>query len=58
MHASQTLGSFDFGKPEVAVGEEGELDLCDFVMDEDPEMYEAAEIPLPGPSTVPNSVNI
>jgi hypothetical protein len=38
MQTMQTLGSFDFDEPEVEVGEEGELDLCDFVMDEDPEM--------------------
>ncbi len=41
MHAAQTLGSFDFGGPEaeveVAVAEE-ELDLSDFVMEEDAEM--------------------
>ncbi len=34
MHAAQTLGSFDFGEPEVevevAVAEEGELDLSLF----------------------------
>jgi hypothetical protein len=34
MHAAQTLGSFDFGKPEVevevAVAEEGELELSLF----------------------------
>ncbi len=48
MHAAQTLRSFDFGEPEVevevAVAEE-ELDLSDFVMEEDAEMCAAARIP-------------
>ncbi len=59
MHAAQTLGSFDFGEPEVedAVAEE-ELDLSDFVMEEDAEMCAAAGIPVSGPSTLPNSVDI
>ncbi len=35
---------------------EGELDLSDFVMEEDAEMCAAARIPVSGPSTVPNSV--
>jgi hypothetical protein len=59
MHAAQTLGSFDFGEPEVevevAVSEEGELDLSDFVMEEDMEMCTTAEIPVSGPSTALNS---
>ncbi len=60
MHAAQTLGSFDFSEPEVevevAVAEE-ELNLSDFVMEEDAEMCAAAGIPVSGPSTVPNSVD-
>ncbi len=42
---------------EVAVAEE-ELDLSDFVMEEDAEMCAAAGMPVSGPSTVPNSVDI
>jgi hypothetical protein len=61
MHTAQTLGSFDFGEPEeeveVAVAEE-ELDLSDFVMEEDAEMCAASGIPVSGPFTVPNSVDI
>ncbi len=33
-------------------------DFCDFVMEEDPEMYKAAGISLPDTSTAHNSVNI
>jgi hypothetical protein len=33
-------------------------DFCGFVMEEDPEMQEAAGISLPGTSTAHNSVNI
>ncbi len=72
MHMAQTLDSFEFGDPEVElevhVGDQVEpaqedavgveLDLCDFVMDEDPELYETAGIPLPGSSTGHHSVNI
>ncbi len=60
MPAAQSLGSFDFGEPEVevAVAEEGELHLSDFVMEEDEEMCVAAGIPVSGPSTVLNSVDI
>jgi hypothetical protein len=61
MNTAQTLGSFDFGEPdvevEVAVAEE-ELDLSDFVMEEDAEMCAAAGIPVSAPSTFPNSVDI
>ena len=61
MHPAQIQGSFDFGEPEeeveVAVAEE-ELDLPDFVMEEDAEMCAAAGIPVSGPSTLPNSVDI
>ncbi len=61
MHAAQTLGSFDFGEPEVevevAVAEE-ELDLSDFVMEEDVEMCAAAGIPVSAPSTLQNSVDM
>ncbi len=56
MPAAQTLGSFDYGEPEVEVevagAEEGELDLSDFVMEEDVEICAAAGIPVSGPSTV------
>ncbi len=37
---------------------EEELDLSDFVMEEDVEMCEAAGIPVSGPTTVQNSVDI
>jgi hypothetical protein len=61
MHRAQTLSSFDFREPEeeveVAVAEE-ELDLSDFVMEEDAEMCAASGIPVSGPFTVPNSVDI
>ena len=61
MRAAQTLGSFEFGEPEaeveVAVAED-ELDLSDFVMEEDAEMCAAAGIPVSAPSTLPNSVDI
>jgi hypothetical protein len=42
---------------EVAVAED-ELDLSDFVMEEDAEMCAAAGVPVSGPSTLPNSVDI
>ncbi len=42
---------------EVAVAEE-ELDLSDFVMEEDAEMCAGAGVPVSGPSTLPNSVDI
>ena len=42
---------------EVAVAED-ELDLSDFVMEEDAEMCAAAGIPVSAPSTLPNSVDI
>jgi hypothetical protein len=65
MQMAQTLGSFELGEPEaeleVHVGDQvepaqedalgAELDLCDFVMDVDPELYETAGILLPGSST-------
>ncbi len=71
MHMAQTLGSFELGEPEVElevhVGDQvepaqedavgAELDLCDVVMDEDPELYETAGIPLPSSSTGHYSVN-
>jgi hypothetical protein len=61
MRAAQTLGSFEFGEPEVEVEvavAEDELDLSDFVMEEDAEMCAAAGIPVSAPSTLPNSVDI
>ncbi len=45
------------GMAEVAVAQE-ELDLSDFVMEEDAEMCAEAGIPVSGPSTLPNSVDI
>ncbi len=62
-----TLGSFEFGKLEVEVlvgenvkaTEEGVgSGFLRFVMEEDPEKYEAAGISLPGTSTAHNSVSI
>ena len=56
MRAAQTLGSFEFGEPEVEVEvavAEDELDLSDFVMEEDAEMCAAAGIPVSAPSTSP-----
>ena len=61
MRAAQTLGSFEFGEPEVEVEvavAEDELDLSDFVMEEDAELCAAAGIPVSAPSTLPNSVDI
>jgi len=61
VRAAQTLGSFEFGEPEVEVEvavAENELDLSDFVMEEDAEMCAAAGIPVSAPSTLPNSVDI
>jgi hypothetical protein len=68
---AQTLGSFESGEPEVEVELEvivgdkvepatkdavvTELDLCDFVMEEDPEIYKAAGICLSGTSTGQNN---
>ncbi len=54
MRAAQTLGSFDFSEPEVEVAvAEDELDLSNFVMEEDAELCAAAGIPVSAPSTLP-----
>jgi hypothetical protein len=61
MRAAKTLGSFEFGEPEVEVEvavAEDELDLSDFVMEEDAELCAAAGIPVSAPSPLPNSVDI
>ncbi len=42
----------------VVLSEEFYQDLFDFEMEEDPEMYESAGIPLPAMSTPDNLVNI
>ncbi len=45
-------------KVNVVLSEEFDQDLFDFEMEEDPELYESAGIPLPAMSTPDNSVNI
>ncbi len=67
MTSSSQLTVHGYGSGQGGEGEEGACgalggvffqDLFDFEMEEDPEMYESAGIPLPAMSTPDNSVNI